>query len=93
MTPASSANDVPVADIRAMTCSAVRMPSPVEAWSVMTTSALLTAEDKTGRHHRLEHVTVSDRGLYDPRSTVLHRVFEAEVGHDRGDDGVLGQAP
>ena len=74
-------------------CSPVSVPSPVVAWSsMMTWPGLLAAERVAVALHRLQHVAVADRGLHQVDALALHRQLEAEVGHDGGDDGVLGAA-
>ena len=73
--------------------SAVRMPSPVVAWSrMMMWPGLLAAEREAAVAHRLEHVAVADGGLVDGDAGAPHRLDEAEVAHHRGHDRVVGEA-
>ena len=52
-------------------------------------AALLAAEAQVCGAQRLQHVPVADGGGVHRDPGVAHRVVEAEVAHDGGDDGVL----
>ena len=55
-------------------------------------TGLLAAKREPVRIHRLKDVAVTDLGLVDVNVVLTHRQDEAEVAHDRRDDGVGGQA-
>ena len=93
MTAPRSASVRPVAATRAASMQAgedaVAGRAVVEHDDV---AGLLAAERVPARAHLLEHVAVADRGLAHLDALALHRLEQAEVAHDRGDEGVVRRA-
>ena len=54
-------------------------------------SGLLAAEGETALVHALQHVPVADGGLFDTDAVIGHRAMQAEVAHDGGDEGIVGE--
>jgi len=54
-------------------------------------SRLLATQAITGLEHFLEHITVTDLGLDQSETFFLRHDVQAQVAHDRDDEGVVAQ--
>ena len=93
ITEASSSSGLPARFTTSSSCTAVSSPSPVVARSgKQDVTGLLAAERVTAGFERIEHETVTDRGLDDRDAALVHGEAKTEVAHHGHDDGVAAEA-